>query len=113
MYFALFVLNTCMIAGVYIFANEKHIPLYPVYFAIALVSVCVYITLFLHHNNEIGKAHMNGKSIPEEILQKRRNRLKTFIVIFAPFVLTVLCDSIYLLLLADNPLFEKIVNLLK
>lgn len=108
-----FALSLIVIAGVYIEANKHFLPVYLVYLVISTIAICVYIWMFMHHNNEIGLAKMNGREVPEELLNKRRRRMKNFMIIFSPFVFVVLCDSIYLLLLKDNPIFAPILNLFK
>lgn len=108
-----FIFSLMVISGIYIEANKHYLPIFLVYLVIATVSICVYLWMFMHHNNEIGLAKMNGREVPEELLIKRRRRMKNFMIVFSPFLFVVLCDSIYLLLLKDNPLFAPILNLFK
>ena len=53
---------------------------------------------------------MKGEELDEALLQKRRNVLKWYIVIFFPFVAVTVCDYIYILLLADSPLFQSVLK---
>ena len=99
-YLLLLCLNLFVVSGVYYYLlNTLHFfSVMAIYQIIALVSICAYLLLFFHHNNEIGKAKMNGREVPAELIQKRRNRLKVLVICFSPFVFTVLADYIYLLL---------------
>lgn len=99
-YLLLLILNLAVVSGVYYYLlNTLHFfPIMAIYQIIALLAVCAYLLLFFHHNNEIGKAKMQGIELPQELIQKRRNRLKTVVVCFSPFVFTVLADYMYLLL---------------
>lgn len=98
-YLVLLIFNLFIVAGVYNYLlNTLHfLPIMAIYQIIALIAICVYLFLFFHHNNEIGKAKMRGQDLPEELIIKRRNRLKAIIVLLSPFVFTVLADYIYLL----------------
>lgn len=98
-YLLLLIFNLVIVSGVYFYLlNTLHFfPIMAIYQIIALAGVCIYLFLFFHHNNEIGKAKMNGKELPEELLQKRRNRLKAVVILLSPFVFTVLADYIYLI----------------
>ena len=109
----LFFISTLIVAAIYIAGNLLYIPVFFPYAIIATVSSCVYIAMFFHHNNEIGIAKMNGREVPEHILLRRRKRLKIMLIVFFPFLLVILCDSIYLLLIRDNPLFTPFLNLIK
>lgn len=109
----LFLISLIVVSSLYIIGNMFYLPVYLLYLVIATVSCCVYLWMFFHHNNEIGIAKMNGREIPEEILDKRRTRMKLMIIIFLPFLIVVMMDSIYLLLIRDNPLFASIIKLFK
>ena len=109
----LFFLSTITVAAIYVIGNMFYLPVFFVYAIIATISACVYIAMFFHHNNEIGIAKMNGREVPEYLLEKRRKRLKIIMIVFFPFLLVVLCDSIYLLLIKDSPLFAPLLNLIK
>ena len=99
-YLFLLILNLAVVSGVYFYLlNTLHFfPIMAIYQVIAIIGVCLYLLLFFHHNNEIGKAKMKGKEVPEELIIRRRNRLKNVVVCLSPFVFTVLADYIYLLL---------------
>ena len=114
-YLILFVVNTIIVASIYFFAaNELGFSaIAMVYMIVSLAVICIYAYLCMHHNNEIAKAKLCGKEIDEETLSFRKRRLKLFIVFFFPFVLTFLMDCTYMFLIADNPLFNSIVNSLK
>ena len=98
-YLILLIFNIAIVAGVYFYVlNTLHfLPIMAIYQIISLLGVCGYLLLFFHHNNEIGKAKMKGEDLPENLIVKRRNRLKAFIVFFFPFIFTVLADYIFLL----------------
>ena len=98
-YLILLVFNLVIVSGVYYYLlNTLHFfPIMAIYQIISLIAICGYLVLFFHHNNEIGKAKMRGEDLPEALIQKRRNRLKAFIILLSPFVFTVLADYIYLI----------------
>lgn len=98
-YLVLLVLNLFVVSGIYYYLLNTlyFFPIMAIYQVIALFAVCGYLVLFFHHNNEIGKAKMRGEELDEALIQKRRNRLKAFVVMFSPFIFTVLGDYIYLL----------------
>ena len=112
LYLLLLIFNTVIAAGIYYFAARAYfLPIMAIYQLLAIVAVCLYLFLFYRHNNEIGKAKMNGQEIDESILEKRRKTLKLCIVFGFPFVFVIIWDYIYLLLLADNPVFKSLFNL--
>ena len=84
-----------------------------IYMIMSVITVCGYALLCMHHNNEIAKAKLEGKELDSTLVAYRKNRLKLYIVFFFPFVITFLMDCTYMFLLADNPLFQSIVNSLK
>lgn len=98
-YLALLIFNIAIVSGMYFYVlgTLHFLPVMAIYQIVSLIGICGYLVLFFHHNNEIGKAKMKGEDLPEELLVKRRNRLKAFIVFFFPFIFTVLADYIYLL----------------
>ena len=108
------VLNLIVVSAIYIMCIKSMNPAFlivmPVYQLLSILGICGYALLFLHHNNEIGKAKMKGEELDEALLQKRRNVLKWYIVIFFPFVAVTVCDYIYILLLADSPLFQSVLK---
>lgn len=114
-YLLLFIVNTIVVASLYFFvANElKFSAIAIIYMAVSLAVICIYAFLCMQHNNQIAKAKLEGKEIDEETISFNKRRLKLFIVFFFPFVLTFLMDCTYMFLLADNPLFNSIVNSLK
>jgi hypothetical protein len=69
--------------------------------------------MFFHHNNEIGFAKANGREVPKDLLEKRRKRMKIILIIFFPFLLVVLIDSIFLVLIKDSAIYDFILNLFK
>ncbi|MBQ8758871.1 MAG: hypothetical protein IJZ20_04175, partial [Clostridia bacterium] len=89
-YLILLIFNLAIVAGVYNYLlNTLHFfPAMAIYQIIAIIAICTYLLLFFHHNNEIGKAKMRGEDLPEELLQRRRNRLKAVVVLLSPFVFT-------------------------
>ena len=112
LYLLLLIFNTVIAAGIYYFAARAYfLPIMAIYQLLAIVAVCLYLFLFYRHNNEIGKAKMNGEEIDESILKKRRKTLKLCMVFGFTFVFVVLWDYIYLLLLADSPIFKSLFNL--
>ncbi len=107
------ILSLCITGGIYIFALKMHFfPIMAIYQIMAIFALCTYVFLAYRYNDLLGRAKENGEEIDGEILLRRKKTLKTFIVIFCPFVLVVLCDYTYLLLLADNPFFQNLYNLL-
>ena len=113
-YLLLLILGTFIAASVYMFALKAHFfPIMAIYQVLAIISVCLYVFLFYRHNNEIGKARLSGKEPDMEQYKKRKKVIKLVVACLFPFVLVVLCDYIYLILLADNPLFQSIINFLK
>ena len=108
-YLLLLIVNTVIAAGIYYFAARAYfLPIMAIYQILAIIAICLYLFLFYRHNNEIGKARMNGEEIGEAVLQSRRKKLKLCMVFGFPFVFVVLWDYIYLLLLADIPFFKNL-----
>ena len=85
--------------------NPSLLIVMPIYQVMTLLGICGYAFLFFRHNNEIGKAKMNGQEPDEALVQKRRDFMKWYIVVFFPFVAVTLCDYIYLLLISKSQLF--------
>ena len=111
-YLLLLIFNTAIAAGIYYFAARAYfLPIMAIYQMLSIVAICLYLFLFYRHNNEIGKAKLQGVEIPEALLQKRRKTIKLCMVFGFPFVFVVIWDYIYLLLLANNPLFKNILGL--
>ncbi len=113
-YLALLIVNLILVGGIYIMCvtsgNPKLLVIMPVYQIIAILAICGYAFLCMRHNNNIGKAKVMGQEIDKEYVRKSKTTLKWYIVAFLPFVMTVLCDYIYLLLLADNPAFQSLIK---
>ena len=109
----LFLISFIVVTALYVIGNMLYLPVYLVYLAVTTISMCVYLWMFFYHNNEIGIAKMNGKEVSKEVYEKRKLRMKIFIIVFFPFFIVVMCDSLYLLLIKDNPLFAPIFNLFK
>jgi len=113
-YLALLIVNLVLVAGIYIgcvtSGNPSLFVIMPIYQIIAIVAICVYAFLCMRHNNNIGKAIAMGQEIDKEAVKKSKDSLKWFIVAFFPFVITVICDYIYLLLLADMPAFQSLIK---
>lgn len=113
-YLFLLILNTLIAAGIYIFAARAYfLPIMAIYQILSIFALCGYLFLFYRHNNEIGKAKMNGKELDEVLVEKRRKGMKLFMVFLFPFVFVVLFDYIYLFLLADNPFFKSLFQLIR
>lgn len=98
-YLILLVLNLAIVAGVYNYLlNTLHFfPIMAIYQVISILAICIYLFMAFYYNNEMEKAKESGKALSEELILKRRNRLKAVIVLLSPFVFTVLADYIYLL----------------
>ena len=110
-YLLLLIVNTIVAAGIYYFAARAYfLPIMAIYQVLAIAAICLYAFMFYRHNTEIGKAKMNGEDIEESVLEKRRKKLKKCMVFGFPFVFVVIWDYIYLLLLADSPLFKNILG---
>lgn len=90
--------------------NPSLLIIMPIYQIVSILAICGYVFLVLHHNNEIGKAKVQGKEIDTAWVEKRKTLIKWYIALLFPFVLVTLCDYIYLLLLADNPFFQNILK---
>ena len=113
-YFILLLCMLVLVGGVYIAAIRAYFyPIMAIYQIIATISICGYILLFLYHNNEIGKAKMNGRELDEKLVQKRRERMKLYVALLLPFVIVVLVDYTFLLLFLDTPLYKAVANFLK
>ncbi len=111
-YLLLLILNTCIAGSVYILALKlRFMPIMAIYQVLATISVCIYIFLAYRYNNLLGIAKEKGVDADEEKLKRQKKTIKNFIVIFCPFLLVVLCDYTYLLLIANNPFFSKFLNL--
>lgn len=98
------ILNLIVVSGIYLACiksmNPSLLIVMPIYQLMTLIGICGYAFLFFRHNNEIGKAKINGQEPDEALVQKRRDFMKWYIVIFFPFVAVTLCDYIYLLLIS-------------
>ncbi len=96
-----------IVAGVYIFANKiMFYPIMGIYQIITILSLCIFIYF-----------HIRCKALKND--GKDEKRIKTFekgvkisALLSFPFVITIICDYIYLLLLKDSALFNKIFGFL-
>lgn len=111
---ALFV-NLCVVGGIYIFANMRSfLPIVWIYAALTAVGSCVYIYLYM-------KDRIEQTNPPEgaseqhiaKMSQKRKKNMRTAVIIFLPFIIVMLCDCTYLLLLSDSEFFKAVVNIFR
>lgn len=113
-YLAVLVLVLVVSGSVYIgcvtSGNPALLTVMPIYQIVSILAICGYIFLVLRHNNEIGKAKVQGLELDTAAIEKRKAQIKWYIALLFPFVLVTLCDYIYLLLLADNPAFQNILK---
>ncbi len=101
----------CIVGGVYIFANQMHfLPIMWIYSIIAGVGACIYIYLYMK-NKAILAQQENSDGIDQVAAKKRSKLIKLVTIIFLPFVIVLLCDYTYVLLLADSDLFKSFSNL--
>jgi len=112
-YLLCLIISLCITGSVYVYALKMHfLPIMAIYQVIAIFAICMYIFLAYRYNDLLGRAREKGEEADSDILLRRKKNLKLFIVLFCPFVLVVLCDYTYLLLVADNPFFQNLYNLL-
>lgn len=102
-----------LVAGIYMFANRlMFYPVMAIYQIISLISVCVY--MYLHMSRETKLQRDKEKHGVEEAIKREDKRIMTekiFVAVFLPFIITVLCDYTYLLLLSDQDWFIALMNL--
>ena len=111
----LLTVNTIIVTAIYYFLlNTLHfLPAMAIYQILAIAAICGYLFLVFKGRNEMGKAALEYKELPREVLEKKRRVLKIYMVFAFPFVFTVLIDYIYLIILVGNPALGAIFNSLK
>ena len=102
-----------VVAGIYMTANKfMFYPIMAIYQIISLITVCVYMYL---HMSRASKLIKEKETLGvEEAIKREDKRIvfeKIFVAIFLPFVVTILCDYTYLLLLSDQDWFIALMNL--
>ncbi len=111
-YFIILALSLVLSAFIYLYGLKVHFfPIMPIYMVIALFGICGYMFLHFRNNNEIGKALSEGKQPCQEQIKRRKEQMKLFVAVFLPFVIVVLADCIYILLLEVNPHFNNFLKL--
>ena len=101
------VLITSIVAGVYMFANKMMFyPVMGIYQIITILSLCTFIYFHVRY-----KA-LKNQGIQEEKTKKFEKGVKISALLSFPFALTIIFDYIYLLLLKDSELFNKIFGFL-
>ena len=114
----LLAVNLAIVGGVYMFANRMHFfPIMWIYPAIVIISCCGYIYLHMKDEIENAKPSREGRSILSDeerrSAEKRKKLKKLWVLIFLPFLITILCDYTYLLILSDNHFFTAIMEMFK
>ncbi len=96
-YFLLLLVGLCVFGGIYIYANLMYfLPIMWIYSSLSVVGTCIYIYLNMRYGDD----------------EQHKHQKKLTVAIFLPFIIVLLFDFTYLLLLADNPMFIKIRNFL-
>ncbi len=111
---ALFV-NLCIVGGIYIYANMRmFLPIVWIYAAFTVAGSCLYIYLYM--KDRIADANPPEDASEqriEEMSQKRKKNMRTAVIIFLPFIIVMLCDCTYLLLLSDSEVFKAVGNIFR
>ena len=109
----MFLVSMVVVAGIYMLANRfMFYPIMAIYQIISLLTVCIY--MYLHMSREAKLLKDKEKYGAEEALKREDKRFsfeKMYVAIFLPFVVTVLCDYTYLLLLSEQEWFISLMNL--
>lgn len=111
---ALFV-NLCIVGGIYIFANMRgFLPIVWIYAAFTTVGSCLYIYLYMKDRiSDANPPEGASEQHIEQMSQKRKKNMRTAVVIFLPFIIVMLCDCTYLLLLSDSEVFKAVSNIFR
>ncbi len=112
-YFLLFLVSLTAVAAVYMLANRfMFYPIMAIYQIVSILTVCIYI--FLYMSNE-KKTEKEQSELPANEAQvradKRKKVMKIFVALFLPFLVTILCDYTYLLLLSEQEWFISLINI--
>ncbi len=112
-YFLLFLVSLTVVASVYMLANRfMFYPIMAIYQIVSILTVCIYIYLYMSNEKKTEKEQ--SELTAEEAARKaesRKNVMKIFVAVFLPFVVTILCDYTYLLLLSEQDWFISLTNL--
>ena len=106
------VLNTLIIAGIYIAAVQMRIEfVFHLYWILSVIMICAY--MFLVKRNEYLDEKESKDGLTQESKErslKRKKRLKYFLLVMIPFLFTIIGDTVYLFFLKDLDLFNSIVR---
>lgn len=108
-------MNTLITTAVYYFlVNVLHLlDFMAIYQILAIIAVCGYLFMVYKFRNDLGKASLENKELPRELVEKKQKALKLYMVFAFPFLFTVLIDYIYLIVFVNNPMMDSIINTLK
>lgn len=96
-----------IVAGVYVFSNKMMFyPIMGIYQIITILSLCT----FIYFHIRCTSTRNQGKD--EAKIKKFEKGVKISALLSFPFVITIICDYIYLLLLKDSALFNRIFGFL-
>lgn len=112
-YFLLFLVSLTVVASVYMLANTLlFYPIMAIYQIVSILTVCIYIYLYMSNEKKTEKEQSElPEKQAEERADKRKKVMKIFVAVFLPFVVTILCDYTYLLLLSEQDWFISLTNL--
>jgi len=114
-YFAIFLVSLVLVSGAYMLANSlMFYPIWAIYQIISMLTVCIYIYLYM--NNEKKTEKERSEFSEKEVAERqnlRKNKIKMFVSVFLPFLVTILCDYTYLLLLSEQDWFISLMNIFK
>ena len=112
LYLVALVLNLCIAGGVYIFANNiQFLGIMWIYSAAACIGICACIYLYMKNRLAEADEKLSGKEHDIDAQNKRKDKMKIVIVVFMPFLAVLMCDLIYLYMLADSEIFSEIMSL--
>lgn len=111
--FLLFLVSLIFVAGTYMLANRLMFsPIWAIYQIVTVVTVCIYIYLYMSNEKKTEKEQSElTTEEAEKKAESRKNVMKIFVAIFLPFLITILCDYTYLLLLSEQEWFKSLTNI--
>lgn len=109
------VLGTLLAAGIYIAAMEmQYMFIFHIYWIVTALLFCIFIFLSMRNDYLFQKKLALNKHLTKQTDSEYLNRTKSIkyvLIALLPFLLTVMGDAIYLLLIKDSQIFESIAEI--
>ena len=101
-----------VVAGAYMFAiKAAFYPIMAIYQIVSIVTICIYIYLYMR-NEKLTAKEEQSLSKDEAIYKQKKRKivLKRYVALFLPFIVTIMCDYTYVLLLSEQDWFVALIN---